>query len=55
MHAEEVVALLEPLRREGPGRLVLIWDGAPMHRSHTIQECLANGASPRLHLERLPA
>ena len=26
-----------------------------MHRRHTIQECLANGAAHRLHLERLPA
>jgi transposase len=28
---------------------------APMHRRHTIQECLAHGAAHRLHLERLPA
>jgi transposase len=35
--------------------MVIIWDGSPIHRSHTIKEFLANGASPRLHLERLPA
>ena len=50
-----VVMVLEPLRREVPGRMVLIWDGAPIHRSHRIQECLSHGAAPRLHLERLPA
>jgi transposase len=50
-----VVAFLEHLRREVPGRMVRIWDGAPIHRSHTIQEFLANGAAQRLHLERLPA
>jgi transposase len=53
--AADVVMVLEPLRREVPGRMVLIWDGAPIHRSHRIQECLSTGAAPRLHLERLPA
>jgi transposase len=51
----DVVAFLEHLRREVPGRMVMIWDGSPIHRSHTIKEFLASGASPRLHLERLPA
>jgi transposase len=51
----DVVAFLEHLLREVPGRMVLIWDGAPIHRSHVIKEFLANGAAPRLHLERLPA
>jgi transposase len=46
---------LEHLLREVPGRMVLIWDGAPIHRSHVIKEFLANGAALRLHLERLPA
>jgi transposase len=51
----DVVMFLEHLLREVPGRIVLIWDGAPIHRSHCIQEFLRNGASQRLHLERLPA
>ena len=55
MDSSDVVAFLEHLRREVPGRLVVIWDGAPIHRSHVIRECLAHGAAPRLHLERLPA
>jgi transposase len=55
LNAEDVVAVLEHLLREVPGRMVMIWDGAPMHRSHVIQECLANGAARRIHLERLPA
>jgi transposase len=49
------VAFLEHLLREVPGRIVVIWDGSPIHRSQTIQEFLANGAAHRLHLERLPA
>ncbi len=55
INAADVVAFLEHLRREVPGRMVLIWDGAPIHRSHTIKEFLAKGAAQRLHLERLPA
>jgi transposase len=55
LNAEDVVTFLEHLRREAQGRLVIIWDRSPMHRRHTIQEFLANGAAPRLHLEHLPA
>ena len=55
MDSSDVVAFLEHLLREVPGRMLLIWDGSPIHRSHTIQEFLANGAAARLHLERLPA
>ena len=55
INSEDVVAFLEHLLREVPGRLLIIWDGAPIHRSHTIQQFLANGAAQRLHLERLPA
>jgi transposase len=54
INSDDAVAFLEHLMREVPGRLVLIWDGAPLHRSHTIREFLMHGASPRLHLERLP-
>ena len=55
MNSADVVAFLEHLLREVPGRLVIIWDGAPIHRSQVIKEFLANGAAQRLHLERLPA
>jgi transposase len=34
----DVVAFLEHLRREVSGRMVLTWDGAPIHRSHVSQE-----------------
>ncbi len=55
LNSADAVAFLEPLRREVPGRMVIFWDGAPIHRSHTIREFLANGAARRLHVERLPA
>jgi transposase len=55
INSDDVVAFLEHLLREVPGRLLVIWDGAPVHRSHTIQKFLTNGTSQRLHLECLPA
>jgi transposase len=55
LNSEDVVAFLEHLLREIPGRLVIIWDGAPIHRSRVIRDFLANGAAQRMHLERLPA
>jgi transposase len=51
----DVGAFLEHILREVSTRMVVIWDGAPMHRSRLIQAFLANGAAQRLHLERLPA
>ncbi len=50
-----MVAFLAHRLREVPGRLVLIWDGAPIPRSHVIQAFLLNGAAHRIHLERIPA
>jgi transposase len=55
MNSVDVVAFLEHLLREVPGRMIIIWDGSPIHRSRVIKEFLANGAAQRLHLERLPA
>jgi transposase len=55
LNSEDVIAFLEHLLREVTGRMVIIWDGSPIHRSHTVKEFLANGAAQRLHLERLPA
>jgi transposase len=55
LHSVDVVAFLEHLLREVAGRMVLIWDGAPIHRSQVIKDFLANGAAQRLQLERLPA
>jgi transposase len=51
----DVVAFLEHLLREVSGRMVIMWDGAPIHRRHLIKAFLAHGAAQRLHLERLPA
>jgi transposase len=55
INSADVVAFLEHLLREVPGRMVIIWDGAPMPRRQVVKEFLANGAAPRIHLDRLPA
>jgi transposase len=55
LKSANVVAFLEHLLREVPSRMVMIWDGAPMHRSHLMQEFWAYGAAQRMPLERLPA
>jgi DDE superfamily endonuclease len=44
INSEDGVAFLEHLRREVPGCMVMIWDGAPIHRSHVITAFLTNGA-----------
>jgi transposase len=53
--AEDVVAFREHLLREVSGRIVILWDGAPIHRSQVIRAFLVNSTAQRLHLERLPA
>ena len=51
----DVVNFLRHLLRHVPGKLLVLWDGAPIHRGQVVKEYLANGASERIHLERLPA
>ncbi len=50
-----IVAFLRQLLRQVRGKLLVIWDGAPIHRCQTVKDFLAAGAATRLHLERLPA
>jgi hypothetical protein len=55
IESADVVAFLEPLRREVPGPLLRLWDRAPMHRRHLVTAFLANRAAERIQRERLPA
>ena len=50
----DVVNFLQHLLRHIPGKLLVLWDGAPIHRSKVIKAFLAQGAAIRIHLERLP-
>jgi transposase len=55
INSDDVVRFLEHLLCEVAGRMVLIWDGAPIHRGQAIKDFLSAGAAHRLRLERLPA
>jgi transposase len=49
-----VVAFLRQLLRQVHGKLLVIWDGAPIHRAQPVKDFLAAGAATRLHLVQLP-
>ncbi len=53
-HSPDVVRFLRVLLRKIRGKLLVIWDGAPIHRGQPIKDYLARGAAKRLHLEQLP-
>lgn len=53
-HSEDVVRFLRVLLRKIHGKLLVIWDGAPIHRGQPIKDFLRHGAAKRLHLEHLP-
>jgi transposase len=50
----EVVQFLKHLERCLPGPLIVIWDGAPIHRNRQVQAFLSAGHARRIRLERLP-
>ncbi len=52
---EGVVDFLKLLLSKIPGKLLIIWDGSPIHRAQVVKDFLAKGAAQRLHLARLPA
>jgi transposase len=53
--SQHVVRFLRHLLRHIAGKVLIIWDGSPIHRSHTIKAFLASGGAARIHLERLPS
>jgi transposase len=50
----DVVRFLRVLLRKIRGKLLIIWDGAPIPRGQPIKDFLRAGAAKRLHLEQLP-
>jgi transposase len=52
--SQDVVRFLRHLLGQIPGKLLVIWDGSPIHRGRAIKDFLASGASLRLQLEQLP-
>jgi transposase len=53
-HSPDVVRFLRVLLRKIRGKLLVIWDGSPIHRGQPIKDFLRRGATRRLHLEQLP-
>jgi transposase len=49
-----VVTFLQHLLRHMPGKLLIIWDGASIHRGQAVKDFLAAGGAERILLERLP-
>ena len=49
-----VVRFLRHLLRHIAGKLLVIWDGSPIHRATVVKAFLAEGGAQRLWLERLP-
>src|SRR5579862_7332409 len=52
--SEAVVGFLQHLLNQIEGKILLIWDGSPIHRSKHVKTFLSLGAANRLHLEQLP-
>ena len=52
--SKDVVRFLKHLMRQIEGKLLVIWDGSPIHRGGPVKDFLASGASSRMQLEQLP-
>jgi len=50
----QICARSAPDLRQIPGKLLVIWDGSPIHRARVVKEFLADGAAARIQLEQLP-
>jgi hypothetical protein len=51
---EDAVGFLKHLMRQIPGKLLVVWDGSPIHRGRAVKDFLASGAARRVQLEQLP-
>jgi transposase len=51
---EAVVGFLRVLLRKIAGKVLLIWDGSPIHHGQAVKDFLRAGAAKRLQLEQLP-
>lgn len=54
LKSPDVVRFLKHLLRHIPGKILVLWDGAPIHRGQVVKDFLTNGGSERIWLERLP-
>ena len=54
LSGQESHVFLKHLRRQLPGKLLVIWDRASIHRATEVKTFLAAGGAKTVHLERLP-
>lgn len=52
--SEAVVRFLKHLLCHIAGKLLVIWDGAPIHRGQPVRDFLATEEGKRIYLEQLP-
>lgn len=50
-----IVDFLKHLLRHIPGKLLIVWDRLPAHRSWVIKDFLHTGGARRIHLAQLPS
>ena len=55
LNGSDSIHFLKHLHSRTDHKLLVIWDGSPIHRSVAVRTFLANGATKQIHLERLPA
>jgi len=53
-HGVDIVRFLNYLLCQLSGKLLIIWDGAPIHGDKTVRVFLAAGGAERLFLDQLP-
>jgi hypothetical protein len=49
---EDVVRFLKHTLSQIPGKLLIVWDGSPIHRSKAVKEFLKGEAAERIRLEQ---
>src|ERR1017187_3150033 len=54
LKSPESVVFLKHLLVQTGQKLLVIWDGSPIHRWGAVQEFLAEGGTKRVHLEAMP-
>jgi len=52
---EAIARFLKHLLRHISGKLLVVWDRLPAHRSRVIKDFLRAGATQRLHLAQIPS
>ena len=50
----QVIEFLQHLQRHVPGKMLILWDGAPIHRSVLVRDYIRS-TKGRIRVERLPA